>query len=308
MTSRISSEQTQTISDAMSAILSELRLVERSFESDIGAAGMRALHEICCHGIRTTAELAATLEIDTSAASRLIGSLTKAGLVRVAVDVRDKRQKPIFPTKRGDQLVEESGRQRQSVSSEILSMLSRGEQGVVEEGLTLFLRALKKSRLLRGYDIRKIRENDNAQVTQLIRKVMLEFGFEGAEYFAYPEEFSAPFESFQKKLSAYFVAVREETIVGCGGIAKLEDAPAGICELRKLFISPDARRAGLGTRLLETCLEAGRKCGYRRCYVETTSRMALGKSLYEKNGFKRSRHRLGPCLWKACDEWYIRDL
>ena len=302
-------DQIRSLSDAMSSLFCEFRSLERSEVADgVGAAGIRALYEITWQGVRTSAELASALEIDKSAASRLIASLVRAGLIQVGVDARDKRQKPILPTKRGHDLIEEANRQRSAIAESVLALLSRTERGILEEGVSLFARSLKKVRLQQSYDVRPIRRGDNAQVTQLIRRVMIEYGFDGQEYFAYPEEFSSPYEAFQRPRSTYYVAIRDDKIVGAAGIAELTDAPKGICELRKLFVLPEARQAGLGTRLLETCLERARELGYRRCYVETTGRMALGKNLYEKCGFRRIRQRYGPALWKACDEWYITDL
>lgn len=302
-------DQTRSLCEALNSLLTELRLLEKAEIADeVGVSGLRALFEVTTQGVRTTAELAVALEIDKSAASRLISSLVSSGLVQTAVDARDKRQKPILPTKKGHELIESTNRQRSATAEQVLALLSRSERGILEEGVSLFAKTLKKVRLQQNYDIRPIRRGDNAQVTQLIRKVMNEFGFDGPEYFAYPEEFSSPYEAFQKPRALYLVAVRNEKIVGSAGIAELAEAPKHICELRKLFVLPEARQVGLGKRLLETCLEKARELGFQRCYVETTSRMALGKGLYEKCGFKRSRQRFGPALWKACDEWYITDL
>lgn len=57
--------------------------------------------------------------------------------------------------------------------------------------------------------------------------------------------------------SAYFVAIDDRRIVGGGGVAPLQGGPHDVCELKKLYLLPEARGRGIGQALLTRCLNAG---------------------------------------------------
>ena len=48
--------------------------------------------------------------------------------------------------------------------------------------------------------------------------------------------------------------------------------------------------------------------GYRRCYLETTGRMAQARTLYEKLGFAPLDVPFGRTGHSACDSWYVKEL
>ena len=75
-----------------------------------------------------------------------------------------------------------------------------------------------------------------------------------------------------------------------------------------MFLLPEARGVGIGSRLLNECFQRAQILKFTHCYVETTSRMVLGKNLYEKMGFVQLPERLGEARYTACDEWYLKEL
>jgi GNAT superfamily N-acetyltransferase len=62
---------------------------------------------------------------------------------------------------------------------------------------------------------------------------------------------------------------------------------ARIFILNDLFVSPDARRHGVGRALLEAAAQYGRRAGAVRLALSTEHTNTTAQSLYEKTGWKR---------------------
>lgn len=85
---------------------------------------------------------------------------------------------------------------------------------------------------------------------------------------------------------ALLVARRPDGLaVGCVGLRPL---PAdGICEMKRLFIIPEARGGGLGRRMVEAILNEGACIGYREMRLDTLPSMAEALAMYGRLGFQR---------------------
>jgi putative acetyltransferase len=82
----------------------------------------------------------------------------------------------------------------------------------------------------------------------------------------------------------------------------------GVCELRKMYFLPVLRGMGMGARLLRRILGAAREAEYRRCYLETMSKMEAARNLYRKFGFTELDHRMGTGQAGGCNRYMILDL
>ena len=156
--------------------------------------------------------------------------------------------------------------------------------------------------------IRSVRASDNPRLAGIIREILEEMNVpkKGSTY--EDKSLDAMYESFQHKGAAYFVAEREGKLLGGGGIIQLQDAPADVCELQKMYLSAESRGLGIGEKLLGACLSAAREMGYKRCYLETMSDMNAAQALYIKNGFRFLSQRMGNTGHYVCPVWMIKDL
>jgi putative acetyltransferase len=158
--------------------------------------------------------------------------------------------------------------------------------------------------------LRPIRRADDAAVAAIIRDVMTEFRCTSEGFAIHDPEVQAMTATYSAPEARYFVVEREGTVLGGGGFGRLAGSkPAeAICELRKMYFRPAARGIGAGAALLDLLLAEMRECGYRRCYLETTSWMEAAQKLYQQKGFKPAAGPMGCTGHHGCNRFFVRDL
>lgn len=153
------------------------------------------------------------------------------------------------------------------------------------------------------YRIRPIRQRDNPAVAHIIRQVMTEFGAVGCGFSINDAEVDAMFEAYPPPLAVFWVIERDRDVLGCGGFGPLVGGDAGVCELRKMYFSPELRGAGMGSKLLDLILQAARAAGYSLCYLETLENMQQARRLYEKHGFRSIPQAMGNTGHSSCNRF-----
>jgi len=81
-----------------------------------------------------------------------------------------------------------------------------------------------------------------------------------------------------------FLASEDGAALGCVALRKLEN---DVCEMKRLYLRPEARGRGLGNILIEKIIEAARSIGYQKLRLDThPPKMGKAVSLYESHGFR----------------------
>jgi ribosomal protein S18 acetylase RimI-like enzyme len=80
--------------------------------------------------------------------------------------------------------------------------------------------------------------------------------------------------------------------VACIGLRPLDGA--GTCEMKRLYVLPEARSFGLGKALTDAVIEAAKVRGYSSLRLDTLPTMIRAASLYERMGFRRIDPYYGP--------------
>lgn len=157
-------------------------------------------------------------------------------------------------------------------------------------------------------EIRLIKVEDDRDIKQIIEQVGREFGAIGEGFGPSDAEVSNMSLHYSKPSGyAYYVAIVEGQVVGGAGIAPM-DATTQTCELRKLFVLPNARGLALGRKLSEACIEFAKNANYHQCYLDTLSSMQVAIALYKKLGFTQLEAPLAASEHNGCDVWMLKDL
>ena len=71
--------------------------------------------------------------------------------------------------------------------------------------------------------------------------------------------------------------------MGMGGLRK---AGKGVAEVKRIYVSPASRGAGLGEKILDRLVSDARAFGYRELLLETGPFMTSAHRIYEAAGFE----------------------
>jgi putative acetyltransferase len=134
------------------------------------------------------------------------------------------------------------------------------------------------------------------------------YGIAAAAAFAINDDSTLPiWDLYQAPRSAYFVAESDGSLIGGAGIAPLPCNFDHIAELQRFVLLERAGHAGLGRRLLDQCLDAADRFGFRSCYMELSAGEGLMIELLRVAGFTPVKPLRAPRT-RGADTYYPLNL
>jgi putative acetyltransferase len=155
-------------------------------------------------------------------------------------------------------------------------------------------------------NIREIQPADNAALATIIRSTLAEFGANHPNTVYYDSTTDHLYELFRTSGSIYYVAEKDNVILGGGGIYPSNGLDADTCELVKMYLVPSARGMGLGKKLIELALNYAKESGYRQVYIETMPELKKAMGIYEKFGFRYLNGPMGNTGHGGCSVWMLK--
>ena len=156
--------------------------------------------------------------------------------------------------------------------------------------------------------IREIDDKDNKAMERIIKHSLesFELNIPGTAYFDPQLKNLAQFYREQSKAKYWVVVNEQDEAVGGVGIAPF-GLKKEICELQKLYITPEAQGMGLSRKLMKVALGFAKE-HYTYCYLETLEKLQVANLLYIKQGFQKLDKPLDGSEHNAMDTWYIKEL
>lgn len=156
--------------------------------------------------------------------------------------------------------------------------------------------------------IREIEKQDNPEIARVIRNVLIEHNVPKVGTAYADPQLDCMFETYDHPRAIYFVVERDGKIVGGAGVNQLENEAEAICELQKMYFLPQTRGLGLGSQMMEKCVQSAKNFGYKKCYLETMPYMKAAQKLYLKSGFEYIDGPMGNTGHTSCPVWMIKEL
>ncbi|TVZ53255.1 GNAT family N-acetyltransferase [Dokdonia sp. Hel_I_53] len=156
--------------------------------------------------------------------------------------------------------------------------------------------------------IRPIKKEDNSQVAAVVRKVLMDLGAPKVGTAYADKALDTMYEHYKQPKAAYFVVEADGRILGCAGIAQLDNYDGNVCELQKMYFLEEVRGTGLGKEMMDVCLQKAREFGFDQCYLETMPYMEAAQKLYKRTGFIYIDEPLGDTGHFSCPVHMLIDL
>lgn len=97
------------------------------------------------------------------------------------------------------------------------------------------------------------------------------------------EELKDPAAKYTAPQGELLVAIEGDEVLGMVAYHRHSEAR---CEMKRLYVKPDARGLHLGDLLVQEIIERARLCGYQEMVLDTLVPMKAAVHLYEKYGFE----------------------
>jgi carbonic anhydrase len=132
--------------------------------------------------------------------------------------------------------------------------------------------------------LRILSANDTAaleQVRQYFRNYAAWLGVD-LSYQNFDQEMASLPGAYAEPEGRLFFAEVDGRPAGCVGIRAFSE---GICEMKRLYVTPEERGLGIGRRLAVAAIKTARQIGYKRLLIDTLPNMRMAVKLYRELGF-----------------------
>ena len=132
--------------------------------------------------------------------------------------------------------------------------------------------------------LRTLTANDTdalEQVRQYFRNYLAWLGVD-LSYQNFDQEMAALPGAYSAPQGRLFLAEISGRPAGCVGVRPFSE---GVCEMKRLYVTPEARGQGVGKALALAAINTAKELGYKRLLIDTLPSMRMAVKLYRELGF-----------------------
>lgn len=225
----------------------------------------------------TVRDLRTRLGLDSGYVSRLLRGLQREGLVGVSPDPDDGRRRVVSLTAAGRRARGDLDDRSEGLARGLLAELSprlAEELGQALARADLLMRAATV-----GFEVVDPAGDDartavGAYLDELDRRFPTGFDAHEADHDA---------DAMCGDTGRFLVARSDGDVVACGGVQTLGD---GVGEIKRMWVHPDWRGAGLARRMLGRLEQEVAALGHRTVRLDTNDTLVEALSLYRSSGYR----------------------
>lgn len=237
----------------------------------------RILWEIGLHGAEVR-DLRARLGLDSGYVSRVLRSLERQGLIQLQVGQADARIRFARLTRTGRAERAELDRRSNQIAESMLEPLNAGQRSKLVSAMT------EIERLLRASMVSFVVENPaKPDARWCIQQYFAELNGRFETGFDPARSISADVHELTPPAGELLIARLHGRPIGCGALKFHGRKPA---ELKRMWVSPEARGVGLGRRLLAELERHAQLAGARVVRLETNRALKEAIALYRSSGYR----------------------
>jgi DNA-binding MarR family transcriptional regulator/predicted N-acetyltransferase YhbS len=247
----------------------------------------RVIFELAQRDATELVELRRELDIDAGYVTRILARFEADGLVEKERSASDRRRHVVSLTARGRSVFAMLDRRSAEEVGAMLSRLGEAEQRRLVAAMGTIRGILEPSRRSEPFVLRPPQAGDFGWVIQRHGELY-------AEEYGWDESF----EALVARIVADYVENRDPARENAW-IAELDGEPVGsvlcvrkeegVAQLRLLLVEPRARGMGIGTELVERCVDFARHARYERIMLWTNDVLDDARRIYERTGFELER-------------------
>lgn len=232
----------------------------------------RVLYEIGPQGAAVR-ELRDRLGLDAGYLSRVLARLEGEGLVDVRPDPADRRRRLAVPTDEGRAAWQDLEARSERLARRLVAPLTARQRDRLRQALAtadLLVRAAT-------VHLREVPPGDPAARVAAERYVAeLDRRFPGGFALDAPDT-----------EGTFVVATSDGEPVALGGLRDLPELGPDVAELKRMWVHPEWRGAGLGSRMLRHLEAVAAARGHRRVVLDTNGTLTEAIAMYERSGYRR---------------------
>ncbi len=268
----------------------------------------RVLYELAHNDQIAVAELRGALDLDAGYLSRILSRFIADGLADREPSATDARRQLVRLTPAGHAAFVDLDTLQADAIDRLVGPLTDDQRSALVTAMGRIRRVLDDHRPSPGLVLRAPEPGDLGWVVERHgARYAAEYGW-GVGFEALVARIVADFgERRDGKHEAAWIAELDGERVGCVFCTAAEDPDTA--QLRLLLVEPQARGAGVGTRLVDECLRFAGRSGYGRIMLWTNDVLVAARRIYQRAGFQLDRSEPHTSFGRdLVGEFWSRDL